>query len=197
MSIFKIKKTGEPRNLELSMVGVKLGSNVLQLDGKDGDLIAAMAGVVGLSGQACAVAQTHARANKFRRVAAAAGVLVEVKVASLTALPYESGSFDLVVIKRVLGELDQNDRVGCLQQVFQMLRHGGRCLVIDPAMRGGLGAIFTRQSLNTWYVESGGAQQALKAEGFLGVRKLAERDGQVFIEGTKPAGDDDTPIKGA
>ena len=188
MSFFKLKKSGGPRDLELSMAGLKLGKNVLQVRGSDAGLIAALSSVVGLSGQACAVAETKSDAAAFERAAAKAGVLVEVKIAQLAALPYDTNWFDLVVIKQVLGELTQNSRVLCLQQTLRVLRVGGRCLVVDPAMRGGLGAIFSRQSLDPRYLEGGGAQRALKHEGFRGVRLLAERDGLTFIEGTK-AGD--------
>ena len=72
-----------------------------------------------------------------------------------------------------------------LQQVHRVLRVGGRCLVIERSMRGGLGALFSRQSLDRQYA-AGGALSSLKAEGFRGVRVLSEREGVSFTEGTKP-----------
>jgi ubiquinone/menaquinone biosynthesis C-methylase UbiE len=188
MSLFRLKKTGGPRELELSMAGLKLGKSVLQVYGGDHDLITALAKVVGLSGQAYAVAETQRDAEAFERKAADAGVLVDIKVGELAALPYNDDWFDLVVIKHVLGGLTQNDRVLCLQQALRVLKAGGRCLVVDPTMRGGLGAVLSRRSLDPRYVESGGAQRALKDEGFLGIRLLAERDGLTFVEGAKLAG---------
>ena len=185
MPLFKIKKSGGPRDVELSMAGLKLGSKVLQLHGRDSGLIATLAGVAGLSGEACAVALDQPQAEAFERAAAAEGVLVEVTVAPLSALPYDPESFDLVVIKNMLGELRQNTRVACLQQAHRVLRAGGRCLVIEQAIRGGLGALFSRQSLDRQYATFGGAQGALKAEGFRGVRLLADRDGMSFTKGTR------------
>ena len=170
------------------MAGLKLGSRVLQIDGRDVGLIAGLAGAVGLSGQASAVARDQAQAAAFERAAAAAGVLVEVTVSPLGALPYDAGSFDVVVIKDVLGEMVQNNRVKCLQHVYRVLRPGGRCLVIDQAMRGGLGALFSKQSVDRQY-SAGGPQAALKAEGFQGVRLLADRDGKTFTEATKGTAD--------
>lgn len=168
------------------MAGLKLGSRVLQIDGADGELLAAMAKVVGLSGQACAVVQHQNATEPFTKAAAKAGVLVEVEVAPLTALPYHDGSFDVVVIRDVLGQMRQNDRVISLQQVERVLRVGGRCLVIERSIREGLGALFSRQTLDRQYM-AGGALTALKAEGFLGVRVLSERDGLTFTEGSKAA----------
>ena len=187
MSLFRFKKSGGPRDLELSMAGLKLGKNVLQVYGSDRGLISALARVVGLSGQACAIAATQSDADAFERAATSSGVLVEVKVAQPATVPYDDDWFDLVVIKQVLGGLTQNDRVLCLQQTLRVLKVGGRCLAIDPAMRGGLGAILSRQSLDPRYVDGGGAERALQREGFSAVRLLAERDGLQFVEGTKGA----------
>lgn len=184
MSLFKLRRLGGPRDLEVSMAGLKLGSRVLQLDGGDGELIAAMAGVVGLSGHACAVVQDSGEVAAFERAASRAGVLVEVKVARFASLPYDEQSFDVVVIKDVLGRMRQNDRVFCLQEAGRVLRSGGRCLVIERALRGGLGALFSRQQLDSQYA-AGGARAALAAEGFAGARILADRDGYRFTEGIR------------
>ena len=184
MSLFKLKTISGPRDLEVSMAGLKLGSRVLQLDDGDGELIAAMAAAVGLSGQACAVVRNNNQVEALAKAAAKAGVLVEVEVALFTSLPYEEGAFDVVVIKNVLGQLRQNDRVISLQQVKRVLRTGGRCLVVERSVRGGLGALLSRQTLDPQYI-TGGAQHALKAEGFRGVRLLSDHDGIRFTEATK------------
>jgi ubiquinone/menaquinone biosynthesis C-methylase UbiE len=186
MSLFKLKKSGGPRDLEVSMAGLKLGSRVLQIDGGDGELMAAMAKVVGLSGQACALVQSQDDAEPFTKAAGKAGVLVEVKVGRSTSLPFDDGSFDVVVIREILGRMRQNDRVITLQQTRRVLRVGGRCLVIEQSGRGGLGALFSRQTLDHQYM-AGGARSALQAEGFRGVRVLSERDGVSFTEGSKAA----------
>jgi hypothetical protein len=78
----------------------------------------------------------------------------------------------------------QNDRVFCVQETGRVLRSGGRCLVVEQAMRGGLGALFSRRQLDRLYA-AGGARAALEAEGFAGVRILADRDGIRFTEGTR------------
>ena len=184
MSLFKLRRLGGPRDLEISMAGVKLGSRVLQLGG-DGEFIAALASVTGLSGHACAAVQESGQVGGFERAAAKAGVLVEVKVTRFASLPYEEASFDVVVIKNVLGGLRQNDRVFSLQEAGRVLRPGGRCLVIEQSIRGGLGALFSRQQLDRQYAAGGGARAALAAEGFAGVRILADRDGYCFTEGTR------------
>jgi SAM-dependent methyltransferase len=184
MALFKLKKSGGPRDLDLSMAGLKLGSRVLQL-GNDGELSAVLGAAVGISGEACAVTDDETVAARIGRAATAAGVLVDVRVAPFGALPYEVDAFDVVVLGDVIGRLYINERVVCLQQVLRVLRPGGRCLVIERAARGGLGAVFSHRSLDPGYRAGGGAVAALAAEGFRAVRVLAEHSGKSFIEGTK------------
>lgn len=189
MSLFTRRRSGGPHDLEMSMAGVKPGSRVLQLGGPDTELIASLAAVAGLQGKACAITETQESADACSRAAAARGVLVDVSVAALdTVAPDDAASFDLVVLKDVLARLTAYQRVRVLRHAYAALRPGGRCLVIERAMRGGLGAVISRAGLNRHYLEGGGAVTALDAEGFVGVRLLAERDARRFIEGTRPAG---------
>lgn len=183
--MFKLKKSGGPRDLEVSMVGLKLGSSVLQLGGRDGQLIAALAKAVGISGEACAVVQTAEEADGVQRAAGKAGVLVDVKKASPGALPFDADSFDVVVVPDLVGELRMNARVLWLQDALRVLKPNGRVVIIEAAQRGGLGSWFSQRSLDRTYLANGGARGALEAEGFRVVRLLAERDGRSFIEGTK------------
>ncbi len=183
--MFKLKKSGGPRDLDVSMVGLKLGASVLQLGGRDGQLIAELAKVAGISGEACAVAETDAECEGVRRAAERAGVLVELKTSRLGALPFDAESFDVVVVPDLIGGLRMNERVLCLQQALKVLRPNGRCVVIEAAPRGGLGSLLSRRTLDRTYLMNGGAAGALEAEGFRAVRLLAEREGKSFFEGTK------------
>lgn len=187
-SLLQLKRPADPRELERAMAGLRFGSNVLQLDGPDPGLIASLQKSVGISGRACAVAVTAETEAAFQRSAAKAGALVEVVRAPIDDLPHADDTFDLVIIKRLLGGLPIHQRVSCLQQALRVLRPGGRCLVIDSAPRGGLGAVFARSGGDRRYLAEGGAVPALTAEGFLMVRRLGERDGLTFVEGQKPSG---------
>ena len=113
------------------MTAVKIGSSVLLIGGSDPGLIAALAKTVGLSGHACALAQTDEAAEAFTKAAAADGVLVDVSVGPVRAFPYDPDRFDVVVLKDAIGSMRAYDRVLCLQQALRVLRAGGRCLVIE------------------------------------------------------------------
>ncbi len=180
-----LKKTLGSHDLEVSMVGLKLGASVLQLGGRNAQLIAALAKVVGISGEACAVIESAKEADRIQRAAVKAGVLVDVKTASFGALPFDPESFDVVVAPDLLGELSMNERVVCLLQALRVLRPGGRCVVIEKVPRRGLGALFSRRTLDSTYVENGGARGAFEAAGCREVRLLADRKGRRFYEATK------------
>ena len=184
MPLFKLQRSSQRRQLDVSMAGLKLGARVLQL-GNDGELIAALARVVGISGEACAVTDDPDHAHQVTHTAAAAGVMVDVKTARFGALPYDAEVFDVLVIGDVIGEMRMNERVVCLQQALRVLRTNGRCLVVERAQRGGLGALVSRRTLDRSYRDNGGAAGALAAEGFRAVRLLAEREGKSYVEGTK------------
>ena len=176
-----------PRDLEVSMVGLKLGATVLQLGGRDPLLIAQLAKVAGISGTAIAVVESSGEADAVRHAAEQAGVLIDVRTATLTALPCDPESVDIAVAPSLLGVLRMNQRVLCLQQVLRVLRPGGRIIVIEPAPRGGLGAVLSQRSFDRTYIMNGGAEGALDAEGFRAVRVLAEREGKQFVEAVRPA----------
>jgi SAM-dependent methyltransferase len=174
--------TADP--LALSMSGVKLGDRALVL-GDDPPLLASIAVKTGLTGRTCAVVEGEERARRVRDAAERDGALVESFAAPVTRLPLDGESFDVVVLRDVLPSLTPERRVACLHEVLRVLRPGGRCLVIDPAPRGGLGGILSRRGQDPFYAERGGAPTALQAEGFRAVRTIAEREGLCFVEGVK------------
>jgi ubiquinone/menaquinone biosynthesis C-methylase UbiE len=171
--------------LAVSMSGVKLGDRVLIAGGSDAALIAALAGKAGLTGRTCVVDESADRSAQAARLAEREGALVESASSPYTSLPFDPESFDVVVLRDVLATMRPETRVESLRETHRVLRPGGRCLVIEMMPRGGLGALITRQTVDQHYATTGGAARALEAEGFAGVRLLAERDGLRFVEGVK------------
>ncbi len=184
MSLFTLKKSGGARDLEVSMVGLKLGMAVLQL-GSDGQLATALAKVIGISGETSVVVESDGDADRMTRAAASAGLLIDVKTTRLRDLPFAADRFDVVVVANLLGDMRVNERVLCLQQALNVLKPSGRCVVIEAAPRGGLGALLSQRTLDRTYLSNGGAAGALRSEGFRAVRLLAQREGKSFFEGTK------------
>ena len=184
--MFFLRKSGSRFDLAVSMVGVRMGDRLLQIGSGDGGLFAALAGKVGLTGRACAIDEDGAVVARAQRAAAAAGVLAEIVRAPYDRLPFDRGAFDLVVVREVLPALRPEQRVACLCETLRVLRPGGRCVAIETAPRGGLGALLAPKGTDPRYAAAGGAVTALEAEGFRATRLLTEREGLIFIEGVKP-----------
>ncbi len=185
MTWFRKQPAAEP--LPVTIVGLKLGQRFLAVGVRDPALIAILAAKAGLTGAACAVdADEHAVA----RAAAAIerdGALADVTRAPWGMWPYDEGSFDVALIRDLLPTLTPNERSRTLWEVVRVLRPGGRALVIEPAPRGGFGAMLSRQTMDGDYLSSGGPVQALKDAGFAAVRLLAEAAGVSYVEGVKRA----------
>jgi ubiquinone/menaquinone biosynthesis C-methylase UbiE len=182
-------KRQDPYLLVVSMTGVKLGDQVLQVGCAHGGRLGAVAGKVGLSGRAVLVAPDESSAARGRKGAAAAGALVEVDVAPPTRLPVDAGQFDLAIVDDtggLFGTMRAEDRVASIRELARVLRPGGRVMIIGAAPRGGLGSLLTRTQSGPPFVASGDANASLEADGFKSVRTLAEREGLVFVEGVKP-----------
>ena len=183
------KRRDDPYLLVVSMTGVKMGDRLVQIGCAHGARLAAIAAKVGLSGRAVAIVPDETDATRARKGAEHAGVLVEVEVAAPTQLPAEDGAFDLALVDDtggLLGTMRPEDRVEAIRELLRILRPGGRVVVMGAAPRGGFGALLTRAQSGPPFTASGDANLALQADGFASVRTLAERDGLVFVEGTKP-----------
>jgi SAM-dependent methyltransferase len=190
MALNPFTRRDNPYLLVVSMTGVKMGDRLVQLGCAPGGRLAAIAGIVGLSGRAVAIVLDEASATRARKGAESAGVLVEIETAETTTrIPGDAGAFDLAVIDDTAGLLANmrpENRVATLREVARVLRPGGRAVLIGAAPRGGLGALLTRAQSGPPFVSSGQALLALEAEGFKSPRVLAEREGLIFVEGMKP-----------
>ena len=169
--------------LSVSMTGVKLGDRVLVVGCGDPRLIAALAAKSGMSGRTCAVDESPDLATEAGRVALKEGVLIETSVAMPHALRFDRESFDLIVLRDV-GTRDRESRALVVQEASRLLRPGGRCMAIDTLARSGVAAMLGGPPPAS--ADSGTeAIEVLKAQGFVAVRTLAEREGLRFVEAVK------------
>jgi ubiquinone/menaquinone biosynthesis C-methylase UbiE len=186
MALFK--RSGDKHALAIAMTGVKLGDRLLQIGCTDPSLLSALSAKVGMSGRACVLITTDDEAASALRSAERAGVLLEVEKAPLNQFPYDDHAFDLVLIDNrdgLISNMKPEQRVLALQQARRTLVPRGRIVIIERGARAGLGALLSRTGApaDSHYQQTGGAETALRAEGFKSVRRLAERDGMSFFEG--------------
>jgi ubiquinone/menaquinone biosynthesis C-methylase UbiE len=168
--------------LSVSMAGAKLGDRFVFVGCSDPQMLAALAAKVGLSGRACAIDSDAARVHEAERLALAEGALIEASVAPPTGMPFDSESFDLVVLRDLAAGRSVSEQSAIGREAHRLLRPGGRAMVIDSMPRAGM---FSSKSTGEASAEGVALAELLKTQGFVAVRVLAERDGLRFVEGVK------------
>lgn len=177
-----------PHALLIAMSGIKLGERFLHVGSGRPAMFAALAGKVGLTGRAAAIADDDAAARALSRAAAREGVLVDIAVPAAGLLPHGPESFDLAMLDGTDGAfatMGPAERSRRLTEIARVIRPGGRALVVETAPTG-IRRLLGPARADAAYRSSGGAKPALEAAGFRPVRVLAERDGFRFTEGLKP-----------
>jgi SAM-dependent methyltransferase len=179
----------DSHTLLVSMTGVKMGDRVAFVGCANGARLAAIAAKVGLSGRALVIAPDESAAARARKGAENAGVLVDVQVASPTRTLLEDAAFDLAVVDDtgdLFGTMSSDERARAVREMARVLRPGGRIVFVGAAPAAGIARLLAMQPSTPSLASSGEANRTIEANGFGIVRTLAERDGQVFIEGIKP-----------
>ena len=186
MFLNPFKRSGDdPHALLVGMTGVKLGDRFVQIGCANGARLAAVAAKVGLSGRAVAVVADNESAARAQKGASDAGVLVEVETASPRMLPLDADAFDLAIVDDtggLVGAMEPDLRAAASRELQRVLRPAGRAMVIAAAPASGIAALMGRGSAAAAF----DAVPWLEAAGFKAVRKLAQREGLIFVEGIKP-----------
>ena len=142
MALNPFVRGGDSHPLVVGMVGTKMGERFVQIGCAHGGRLGAVAAKVGLSGRAVAITPDEASAERARKGAAQAGMLVEVEVAPMTALPVEDNAFDVAVVDDtggLLGAMRPEDRGGLVARAASHSAAGraGRRPRCGPAERSG------------------------------------------------------------
>jgi ubiquinone/menaquinone biosynthesis C-methylase UbiE len=188
MALNPFAKSDTRQQLVVGMVGTKMGERFVQIGCANGPRLGAVAAKVGLSGRAVAIVPDEASAARARKGAEQNGILVELEIAPMTALPVEESGFDVAVVDDtagLVGSLSADERGAFVRELFRILRPGGRVVAIGARPSSGLAAFRTSRA-DASVTASGALNPLLGAEGFKPVRTLAEREGLVFVEAAKP-----------
>jgi len=177
------RKGLSPYQTALAMVGAKAGDIVTIVGANDPVLAAEIARVTALTGQTVVCDAAEGAADRLSAAAADAGVLVEFLPAAATALPFEDGSCDIVLVMQSLAGLDDAARTSVMTEAVRVLRAGGRVVIMDGTKMSGPLASFRRTQPR---VPSDVLLSLLERVQARARRQLADVEGVAFYEGRKP-----------
>jgi ubiquinone/menaquinone biosynthesis C-methylase UbiE len=179
--MLKLRKTTPSEPLILVMAAVRMGDRLLVVGADTPTVLAQLALKPGITGRTCLVDDDAARVQRAVTLAESEGGLVEAQTAPVTTLPFDAGTFDVVVVNHLLPRLGQEVRQQCLAEAARVVRGGGRCVVIQNGRRGGIAGLLGGGPV----MQSADVEALLTGAGFRAVHTLAERDGLLFVEGAR------------
>jgi ubiquinone/menaquinone biosynthesis C-methylase UbiE len=168
------------------MIGAKAGDRVLVIGvigATDPGLAADTALVTGLNGSTVVVDPAPDMVARIDKAAGRAGALVETAVAPVTATPFDTDAFDIVVVQSGLA-VSGDEREQTLMEASRVARAGGRVIVIERRRKPGvLGAVMGAGSPS---IAGEDVCQLMTRAGLRGARVLADIGGALFVEAIKP-----------
>jgi demethylmenaquinone methyltransferase/2-methoxy-6-polyprenyl-1,4-benzoquinol methylase/phosphoethanolamine N-methyltransferase len=128
----------EIRAITLELAGVKSDDSVLDVGCGPGRLDVAAKAIVGRTGKVFGIDPSPEMIRLARRNAERAGADIDFRVGIAEELPYDNESFDVVMSSLVLHHIAEEGRQGALDEMFRVLKAGGRMLSLEfePPERG-------------------------------------------------------------
>ncbi len=123
-------RLADTRREGYAMLRVAPGSSVLDVGCGAGEACVELARVVGSTGQVAGIDASEAMIAAARRAAEGTECAIDLRVASIYALPFPDATFDAVRCERVFQHLE--DPNAGLAEMIRVARPGGRLMASDP-----------------------------------------------------------------
>src|SRR5215470_7211828 len=120
----------EVRREGYAMLRIGPGSTVLDVGCGAGEVCVELARIVGETGTVTGIDSSEVMIAAAQRAASVAKHAIDLRVASVYALPFPDGAFDAVRAERVFQHL--GDPEAGLAEMIRVTRPGGRLMVADP-----------------------------------------------------------------
>ena len=174
--------------LVVTMSGVRAGERLIQIGVDEPAYAAAIAGKVGINGEASLILPEGAETARVQVALGREGI-AGARVSTLDQLSEDSATSDVVVIHSrhgLLTNLEKDGRQALLHECCRVLRPHGRLVVVEagPEAQTLLSRLTGQRPRAVQ--EAAVTIGDLHTAGFRPVRLLAERDGYRFVEGFRP-----------
>lgn len=163
----------------LAMIGPRASDDVLFLGAKNPALAAEAGTVTRLNGRTVVVGRGAEAVTRTERAATHAGAILEFVDAPFTALPFDAGTFHIVVATET--DWTAANQTAWLMEAARVLLPGGRIILVEGPPTSGA---FRPPAANK-PPDGEAVQTLLTATGFVAARRLAQADGMTYYEGRK------------
>jgi len=139
---------GKMREATLSLARLREGEKILDVGCGTGTLTLAASRLVGATGELHGIDAAPEMIERARQKAAKVGIPARFETAVVERLPYPDDFFDVVLSSLMLHHLPVKLRGKALQEMYRVLKPGGRLLIVDfEPPKGFLARLFIRLGL--------------------------------------------------
>lgn len=178
----KLFRSGlSPHHTALAMIGAKPAMNILVIGAADPALAGEVALVTGLNGRTVVAAVDEGARSRIQAAEANAGAIVDFEPCPSGTVPFESGTFDVVVVQQELSARPDAQR-STIAEAARVARVGGRVVAIEGEQQKGGFAMWRKAASHMAGEE---IVSLMSTAGLIAVRVLGESEGVVYVEGRK------------
>lgn len=168
------------RKMAIAMIDPRPGDAILFVGAADADLAGECGAVAGLNGRTVVTDANASAASRVEAAAGKAGALVEFTAAPPAKLPFETGTFAVVVVPD-FSSWPADERQTRFMEAYRVAQPGARIVLLAAQKRG---VLWSRAA-----PDPSAREQVLHLytrAGAVAARELANTDGVAYYEGRKP-----------
>lgn len=162
MKILTLGRETKLRQLELDIVKISEGNNVLEVGCGTGTLTLLAKGRTGTSGKVCGIDAAPEMIQRAKMKANRQNKDVELQVSDISNIPYDNNKFDVVMCSFMIFHISSEKRETGFKEIFRVLKSNGAVVIVDTIKEEGINIL--NNSMNPLFSE---IEQGFKKTGVL------------------------------
>jgi len=150
------------RQLELDLVKISEGNNVLEVGCGTGTLSLLAKDRTGTSGKVCGIDAAPEMIQRAKMKANRQNKDVEFQVGDISNIPYDNNKFDVVMCSFMIFHISSEKREKGFKEIFRVLKSNGAVVIVDTIKEEGINIL--NNSMKPLYSE---IEQGFKKTGVL------------------------------